>query len=96
MLRLRDACFAGDWETAKEICLELSDAGKTRVRDADLSWRENSAKLAVNEAGYCFAGPLRPPFRRVPPEIVENAKQMAARWKQLCEKYLPKKAEAAA
>ncbi len=96
VLRLRDACYAGDWETAKEICLEMNAAYKAPGRPGDLFWRENSHKLAVNEAGYCYAGPLRPPFRHVPPEIVEHAKKQAANWKKLCEKYPAKKAVAAA
>lgn len=95
LLRLRDACFAGDWETAKEICLDLSAASRGPGRSEDLLWRENSAKLAVNEAGYCVAGPLRPPFRNVPPEVIEQGKHMAANWQKLCEKYPAKKAEAA-
>jgi len=90
LLRLRDACFAGDWETAKEICLDLDVAYKAPGRPGDLFWRENSHKLAVNESGYCHAGPLRPPFRHVPDEIIEHAKHMAASWKSLCEKYSPK------
>jgi hydratase-aldolase len=96
LLRLRDACFAGDWETAKEICLDLNAAYKAPGRSGDLFWRENAHKLAVNESGYCVAGPLRPPFRHVPLEIVEHAKEQAANWRKLCEKYPPKKAVAAA
>jgi hypothetical protein len=41
----------------------------------------------INNAGYCYAGPLRPPFRHVPAEIVEHSKQMAENWKKLCAKY---------
>ena len=96
VLRLRDACLAGDWETAKEICLELEAAHRAPGRPGEIFWRENSAKLAMNAAGYCSPGPLRPPFRVVPPEIIEHAKQMAVSWKKLCAKYPPKKAEAAA
>ena len=96
VLRLRDACFAGDWETAKEICLDMEAAYKAPGRPGDLFWRENAHKLAINETGYCHAGPLRPPFRIIPPEIIEHAKQQAANWKKLCEKYPPKKAVAAA
>jgi dihydrodipicolinate synthase/N-acetylneuraminate lyase len=96
VLHLRDACRAGDWETAKQICLDMAAANKAPGGGEDLHWRENSAKLAMNYAGYCSPGPLRPPFRNIPPSVVEAAKQMAASWKQLCEKYPPKKAEAAA
>lgn len=95
VLRLLDACRAGDWQTAERICLDLNAAAKAPGRTGDLFWRENAHKLAVNESGYCNAGPLRPPFRVVPPEILEHAKQQAAAWKRLCEKYPPAKAAAA-
>jgi len=95
LLHLRDACRAGDWETAKQICLDMEAAGRTKS-GAGLNWRENHAKLAMNYAGYCSPGPLRPPFRNVPPEVDEDAKKLAAGWKKLCEKYPPKKQEAAA
>jgi hydratase-aldolase len=87
LLRLRDACFAGDWETAKQICIDMSEAYRGPGRPGDLFWRENSHKLVINESGYCHAGPLRPPFRHIPPEIIEHSKKMAANWKKLCEKY---------
>ena len=89
LLRLRDACFSGDWETAKEICIDISEAYTNPGRPADLFWRENFHKLVINEAGYCYAGPLRPPFRHIPPEVVEQSKVVAARWKKLSEKYPP-------
>ena len=95
ILRLRDACSAGDWETAKQLCLDIDAAYKAPGRPGDLFWRENAHKLAINDSGYCKAGPLRPPFRHVPAEIVEHAKQQAAAWKKLCEKYPPQKAAAA-
>ena len=95
LLHMRDACFAGDWEAAKEICLDLNARYKTPGRPGDLFWRENVHKLEINEAGYCVAGPLRPPFRNVPPEIIEHAKQQAEEWKKLCAKYPAKKAVAA-
>jgi hydratase-aldolase len=89
VLRLRDACFAGDWEAAKNICSDLNGAYKAPGKEGDRFWRENSHKLTINEAGYCYAGPLRPPFRRIPNEIIEHAKQQAESWKKLCQKYGP-------
>lgn len=89
VLRLRDACFAGDWEAAKNICSDMSAAYKAPGREGDRFWRENAHKLAINEAGYCYAGPLRPPFRHIPNKILEHAKQEAANWKKLCDKYGP-------
>ena len=96
LLRMRDACFAGDWETAKEICLDINARYKTPGRPGDLFWRENVHKLEINEAGYCVAGPLRAPFQIIPPEIHEHAKQQAEEWKKLCAKYPSKKDAAAA
>lgn len=89
VLQLRDACNAGDWERAKQICLDVNAAYKAPGRPGDLFWRENSHKLSVNESGYCYAGPLRPPFRHIPPEIIEHSKQQAESWKRLCQKYPP-------
>jgi trans-o-hydroxybenzylidenepyruvate hydratase-aldolase len=94
VLRMRDACFAHDWETAKTICLDLNRRYKTPGRPGDLFWRENVHKLEINEAGYCVAGPLRPPFQNIPPEIFQHAKQQAEEWKKLCEKYPGNKAAA--
>jgi dihydrodipicolinate synthase/N-acetylneuraminate lyase len=96
VLHLRDASAAGDWETVKQICLDMEAANKAPGKPGDLFWRESSAKIAMNYAGYCSPGPLRPPFRNIPEDVVEAAKQLAASWKQLCEKYPPKKQEAAA
>jgi dihydrodipicolinate synthase/N-acetylneuraminate lyase len=96
LLRMRDACFAGDWETAKEICLEINRRYKTPGRPGDLFWRENVHKLEINEAGYCVAGPLRPPFSIIPQEIFEHAKQQAEEWKKLCAKYSTGKTTVAA
>src|SRR5438045_2735303 len=87
LIRLRDACFSGDWETAKQIAIDMSEAYRGPGRPGDLFWRENSHKLVINESGYCHAGPLRPPFRHVPQEIIEHSKKMAENWKELCRKY---------
>lgn len=89
VLQARDACLAEDWEKAKKICLDMTDAvlvgGGSFL--TDLYWRESSCKLAINEAGYCYAGPLRPPFRIVPKEVKEQAKVMAQKWRALCAAY---------
>jgi hypothetical protein len=84
---LRDVCVAEDWETAKQICLDLEGIGRVGANIGNLSWRENVFKLATNEAGYCTAGPLRSPWRIIPQEVQDNSKKIAAYWKTLCEKY---------
>jgi dihydrodipicolinate synthase/N-acetylneuraminate lyase len=85
VLRLRDACRAGDWATAQQIGMDLA----TRAANEDLYWRESGSKLAINFAGYCEAGPLRPPFRHIPPEVIESTRAIAKRWGGLVEKYGP-------
>lgn len=89
VLRLRDACRAGDEALAKEICMAMSARSHTPVTDADLHWRENGHKYAINAAGYCNVGPLRPPFRNVPPEVAERGERVARKWLALVEKYAP-------
>jgi hypothetical protein len=90
VLRLLDACATEDFETAKTICVELDEASQAGGKvQFELFWRENSSKLAINEAGYCYAGPLRPPFRHVPPDVRESAKKIAQAWNRLVEKYKP-------
>jgi dihydrodipicolinate synthase/N-acetylneuraminate lyase len=91
---LRDACMAQDWNTAKQICLDLDATNKVGDNIGNLQWRENVFKLAVNEAGYCNAGPLRAPWRIIPQEVKDNSKKIAAHWRRLCEKY-PSALEAA-
>ena len=87
VISLLEACIARDWETTKRICLELDGVGRVGPNIGNLSWRENVFKLAVNEAGYCTAGPLRAPWRIIPQEVTDNGKKIAAYWKTLCEKY---------
>ena len=94
VVRLREACFAQDWDNAKRICLDLDGINRVGPNIGNLSWRENVFKLAVNEAGYCTAGPLRAPWRIVPQEVKDNSKKIAAYWQTLCEKY-PLMSEAA-
>ena len=81
------ACRKGDWERAKKICMEIAAASGISAGGGNLQWRESSLKLAVNEAGYCHAGPLRPPFRVVPAEVRERARELARKWQALCGAY---------
>lgn len=92
LLALRDACAAGDWERAREIALDL---GVDRPVQ-DLRWRESSLKISINEAGYCQAGPLRPPFRHVPADVVETARARGRRWRELAARYQAMRANVAA
>jgi len=87
VITLRGACYNQDWDLAKQICLDLEGVNRVGPNIGNLVWRENVFKLAVNEADYCTAGPLRAPWRIVPQEVKDNSKKIAAYWKTLCEKY---------
>lgn len=85
-LALREAVRNGDYAKAKEITLELAPpAGSV----PNMSWRENSAKIAMRHAGYVDPGPLRPPFMEVPAEIEAAARKKADKMKALGDKYRP-------
>jgi hypothetical protein len=51
----------------------------------NLSWRENCQ--TGNQPSKILRCRLRPPFRIVPQEVIDNGKKIAAYWKALCEKY---------
>jgi hydratase-aldolase len=89
VIQARNACQREEWGKAKRICMDLteaSDAAGGRFL-SDLYWRESSCKLAINEVGYCHAGPLRPPFRSIPEEVHKTAREIASKWIALCKKY---------
>lgn len=44
-------------------------------------------KIFMNAAGYCKAGPIRPPYHVVPTEIVSAAQESGTRYIQLGQKY---------
>ena len=90
ILHALDAGAAGNWDEQKEICMAMVKAmsGGTR-EDAYAS------KLAINEAGYCYAGPPRPPYRILKDNAQARAKEVAKRWRELCARY-PVKTPAAA
>jgi len=86
LLAIRDAVEDGNTELAAELTMALTGGG---TPDGGLSWRETANKIAIHYAGYCEPGPLRPPFVKVPENIVEGAKKRAAYWQTLCDKARP-------
>ena len=89
LIRARDAWAAQDWAALRKICMDVSSAMSVGGGGGgqNLEWREATMKLAMNEAGYCHAGPLRPPFSIVPDSVKERAKEMARKWRGLCAAY---------
>lgn len=90
IVRALQAGAAGNWNEQKEICMAMVKAMAGGSREDAYS-----SKLAINEAGYCYAGPPRPPYRILKPDAQARAKECAKRWRDLCERY-PIKTSAAA
>lgn len=44
-------------------------------------------KIRINAAGYCKAGPIRPPYDEIPADYAEASRECGRRWRQLCAKY---------
>ncbi len=45
-------------------------------------------KIRINAAGYCRAGPMRPPYDHMPEDFRAAAEDCGRRWARLCENYL--------
>ena len=90
IVRALEAAQAENWDEVREICIGIAGVSP-RGNRADAY----SSKLAINEAGYCYAGPPRPPYRVLNEEAKQRAKIMGRRWRELCERY-PAKTKAVA
>ena len=44
-------------------------------------------KIRIEAAGYCKAGPIRPPYNVMPERLAECARENARRWQKLRETY---------
>ncbi len=91
VIRAFRAARDGKWEETKKICMAMSRVGGRDPGEAD----PVGMKVAINEAGYCYAGPGRPPFRVTSEQTKAEAREIARKWRELCEAY-PLKTEAAA
>ena len=59
------------------------------VTDAEVfaSYNIQLEKLRINAAGYCKAGPMRPPYNYMPEELKLAAEECGRRWALLCKNY---------
>jgi trans-o-hydroxybenzylidenepyruvate hydratase-aldolase len=86
------ALLSKDTEALRTIAADLAWAREpigAITGDADLfaTYNIQMEKIRIQEAGYCKAGPLRPPYHIMPENLAECARENARRWRQLCEKY---------
>ncbi len=93
------ALLANDTAAMKKIAADLAWAREPIApitSDAELfaTYNIQVEKTRIADAGYCKAGPLRPPYHVWPNEYREASRQHAMRWRELRAKYA--KATAAA
>ncbi len=86
------AQLANDAEELRKISADLAwvrEPIKEIVGDAELfaAYNIQLEKIRIQAAGYCKAGPIRPPYNFMPQNLVEKVHEHARRWRQLCEKY---------
>lgn len=91
VLALRDALQAGDWERARAIDADIMYTMQTFFPPGGMqefaSYNIQLEKIRFDEAGYCTAGPIRPPYQVVPDYIDQGARECGRRWKALRQKY---------
>jgi dihydrodipicolinate synthase/N-acetylneuraminate lyase len=86
------ALLASDGERLRAIAADLAWAREPIAElttDPDLfaTYNIQMEKIRIQAAGYCRAGPIRPPYNIMPEPYAERARENARRWRELCEKY---------
>jgi trans-o-hydroxybenzylidenepyruvate hydratase-aldolase len=86
------ALLANDAEALRKIAKDLAWTREPIAEitgDPDLfaTYNIQMEKIRIEAAGYCKAGPIRPPYNVMPEPYAECARENARRWRELCEKY---------
>lgn len=86
------AQLANDVETLKKIAADLSwvrEPIRELTSDPELfaTYNIQLEKLRIEAAGYCKAGPIRPPYNIMPEAYLAMVREHAQRWTQLRGKY---------
>jgi trans-o-hydroxybenzylidenepyruvate hydratase-aldolase len=86
------ALLAKDTEAMRKIAADLAWAREpigeiTSDPELFATYNIQMEKIRIEAAGYCKAGPIRPPYNVMPEPYAERAKENARRWRQLCDKY---------
>ncbi|MGO9103033.1 MAG: dihydrodipicolinate synthase family protein [Mycobacterium sp.] len=88
---LMDAIDAKDLDRAGEITKDIAWANETFIPGGNLEefgkFNLQLEKIRFNQAGYCNAGPIRPPYDLVPEDYAEVARECGRRWAELVKKY---------
>jgi len=86
------ALLSNDTEAMRRIAADLAWAREPIAEitsDAELfaTYNIQMEKIRIQAAGYCKAGPIRPPYNVMPERYAQCARENARRWRHLCEKY---------
>lgn len=89
---LMNAILAGDMERAKQVSDDIHWADEPVVPllssfEAFASHNIQFEKIRMDTAGYCKAGPIRPPYNYMPEDLAEASRENGRRWAKLQEKY---------
>ena len=92
VLAQMQAQLANDTDGLKAIAADLSwvrEPIKEITADAELfaAYNIQLEKIRIQAAGYCKAGPIRPPYNLMPDNLVAKVHEHATRWASLREKY---------
>ncbi len=87
-----DAIREGRIDDARKVAKDIAWAGEPLapfVADPEVfaSYNIQVEKIRISAAGYCNAGPVRPPYHVVPDDLVVRSRENAARWNTLRTKY---------
>jgi dihydrodipicolinate synthase/N-acetylneuraminate lyase len=91
-LAIVNAVLAGDEPRTAAVAADIAwanepIAGLIATPEVFASYNIQIEKIRIDAAGYCRAGPIRPPYGIVPDEYVEAARECGRRWAALCDKY---------
>lgn len=97
VLAQMQAQLANDTERLKQIAADLSwvrEPIKPITADAELfaAYNIQLEKIRIHAAGYCKAGPIRPPYNVMPAAYLEMVHEHARRWQELRGRYAGNKA----
>lgn len=88
---LMDAIGKSDFERAGQIAQDIFWANETFIPNGDFElfsqYNLQLEKTRFNAAGYCNAGPIRPPYDLLPEELAQGARECGRRWAELVTKY---------
>jgi trans-o-hydroxybenzylidenepyruvate hydratase-aldolase len=88
---LMEAIAANDLDRAGKITSDIAWANETFIPGGNVEefgkFNLQLEKIRFNEAGYCNAGPIRPPYDVVPEDYAEGARDCGRRWAELVKKY---------